>query len=103
MLNYTNNQFLYTNEKTPKFSAASMFGDALSYRSLRKELAMAGLIKRRETWYARIRWYIASKRVEKQIPLRTKSKVTARERLAMVNKVESDIKGGMEFIFPCSS
>jgi len=100
MLNYTNNQFLYTNEKTPKFSAASMCGDALLYGSLRKELAMAGLIKRRETWYARIRWYDNSKRVEKQIPLRTKTKVIARERLAMVNKVESDIKGGMEFTFP---
>ena len=53
---------------------------------------MASLRKRRETWYARIRWYNGPKRVEKQIPLRTKSKVTARERLAVINKVESDIK-----------
>jgi site-specific recombinase XerD len=32
--------------------------------------------------------------------LRTSSKVTARERLAEVNKVEDDIKQGMEFTFP---
>ena len=61
---------------------------------------MASLKKPRKTWYARIRWYNGSKRVEKQIPLRTKSKVTARERLAVINKVESDIKQGMEFSFP---
>ena len=48
MHNQPNKQFLYTNEKTPKFSAASMFGDTFLYRSLRKELAMAGLIKRRD-------------------------------------------------------
>ena len=100
MHNHPNKQFLYTNERVPNLPTASMFGDTFLYRSLRKELAMAGLIKRRETWYARIRWYIASKRVEKQIPLRTKSKVTARERLAVVNKVESDIKSGIGFTFP---
>ena len=52
-------------------------------------------------WYARVRWYDNNNiRHEKQIPLRTKSKVTARERLAVVNKVESDIKDGMSFSFP---
>ena len=91
MLNYTNNQFLYTNEKTPKFSAASMCGDALLYRSLRKELAMATLLKRREKWYARVIWFPISGRKERQIPLRTESKVTARERLSRVNQVEDEI------------
>jgi integrase len=100
MLNYTNNQFLYTNEKTPKFSAASICGDTLLYGSLRKELAMAGLLKRREKWYARVIWFPVNGRKERQIPLRTESKVTARERLAEVNKVEDDIKQGMEFTFP---
>ena len=102
MHNQPNKQFLYTNEKTPKFSAASMFGDALSYGSLRKELAMATLKKRRGYWYARVLWYKnnQSRQTEKQVPLRTQSKVTARERLAEVNKVEDDIKSGMNFIFP---
>ena len=40
------------------------------------------------------------KKKEKQIPLRTSSKVTARERIAEVEKVEDDIKQGMEFSFP---
>ena len=94
------NQIPFLGERYFQNSIVRMYGDAFNYGSLRKELAMAGLIKRRETWYARIRWYIASKRVEKQIPLRTKSKVTARERLAVVNKVESDIKSGIGFTFP---
>lgn len=61
---------------------------------------MATLKKRRGVWYARVRWYFDSIRQEKQIPLKTDSKVTARERLAKVNKVESDIKAGMNFFFP---
>ncbi len=62
---------------------------------------MATLKNRRNMWYARVRWYDNNNiRHEKQIPLRTKSKVTARERLAVVNKVESDIKDGMSFSFP---
>ena len=100
MLYYPNNQSLYINEKTPKFSTVGMFSDSFLHRSLRKEFVMAFLRKRRETWYARIRWYNGPKRVEKQVPLRTKSKVTARERLAVISKVESDIKQGMEFSFP---
>ena len=40
------------------------------------------------------------KATEKSVPLRTSSKVTARERIAEVNKVEDDIKQGMEFSFP---
>ena len=74
MFYYPNNQSLCTNEKTPKFSTANMFSDSFLCRSLRKELVMASLRKRRETWYARIRWYNGLKRVEKQIPLRTKIK-----------------------------
>ncbi len=66
-----------------------------------KELAMATLKKRRERWYARVLWYEnTGKQKEKQVPLRTKSKVTARERLSAVNKVESDIRSGLEFTFP---
>ena len=61
---------------------------------------MATLRKRRESWYARVLWYDNKLKKEKQVPLRTKSKVSARERLAIVNKVESDIKAGIEFTFP---
>ena len=61
---------------------------------------MATLLPRREKWYARVIWFVKGERSEKQIPLRTKSKVTARERIAEVNKVEDDIKKGMEFEFP---
>ena len=62
---------------------------------------MATLKKRRNVWYARVRWYDNNNiRHEKQIPLRTLSKVTARERLAVVNKVESDMMDGMVFTFP---
>ena len=63
---------------------------------------MASLRNRRGTWYARVQWYEDGSTVqtEKAVPLRTKSKVTAHERIAEVNKVEDDIKQGMEFSFP---
>ena len=61
---------------------------------------MATLINRRGSWYARVLWYNNKLKQEKQVPLRTKSKVTARERLSEVNKVESDIKAGIDFTFP---
>ena len=63
---------------------------------------MACLVTRRGTWYARVLWYEedATRQTEKQVPLRTQSKTTARERIAEVNKVEKDIKQGMEFSFP---
>ena len=63
---------------------------------------MASIINRRDVWYARVKWYESGKKHQttKEIPLRTKSKVTARERLSEVNKVEDDIKQGMEFSFP---
>ena len=47
-------------------------------------------------------WYEkgATRQTEKSVSLRTSSKVTAHERIAEVNKVEDDIKQGMEFSFP---
>ena len=100
MLN-TNSKNQWCNGKEAlQFLWADMCQDYLHLTSLRKELAMAGLIKRRETWYARIRWYESGLRKEKQIPLKTKQKVTARERLSIVNKVAADIQSGISFTFP---
>jgi len=56
---------------------------------------MASLKNRRGSWYARVRCYKNGTEKEVQVPLRTSSKVTARERIAEVNKVEKDIKQGM--------
>ena len=42
-------------------------------------------------WYARVIWFPSEDRVERQVPLRTESNVTARERLALVNQVEDEI------------
>ena len=69
--------------------------------NLRKELAMATLKKRRSKWYARIRIWANDirKETEKQIPLKTRSKVTALERLSIINKHEADIKSGLSFTF----
>ena len=63
---------------------------------------MASFRKRRGVWYARVQWYEvgATRQTEKLIALRTSSKVTARERMAEVEKVEEDIKKGMNFSFP---
>jgi integrase len=64
---------------------------------------MASLKPRRGVWYARVRW-VDNGRREKQIPLRTESKVTARERLTMVNQVEDEIielhRKGERYTFP---
>ena len=49
-------------------------------------------------WYSYIRSVKWSK--EQYISLETTSKTTARVRHAMVEKVESDIKRGMNFEFP---
>tara|TARA_B100000575_G_C22641012_1_gene394812 strand:+ start:296 stop:484 length:189 start_codon:yes stop_codon:yes gene_type:complete len=62
---------------------------------------MASLKNRRGMWYARVQWWEDKFRKEKYVSLRTSSKVTARERIAEVNKVEDDIKQGMEFFFLC--
>lgn len=61
---------------------------------------MASLKNRRETWYARIRMVTDGRKTEKQIPLRTKSKVTARERLELVNRDEESIRKGLNISFP---
>ena len=67
---------------------------------------MASLKPRRGIWYARVLWYEedATRQTEKQVPLRTESKVTARERLTMVNQVEDEIielhSKGEKYTFP---
>ncbi|SVC68424.1 uncharacterized protein METZ01_LOCUS321278, partial [marine metagenome] len=62
---------------------------------------MATLKKRRGIWYARTQWRDENgHKKDKQIPLRTKSKVTARMRLSEVKKVEADIRDGLSFSFP---
>ena len=63
---------------------------------------MATLKNRRGLWYARVREG-RNGRNERQIPLKTKSKVVARERISEVNKVEKDIKSGIHFDFPWMS
>ena len=60
---------------------------------------MAQLKPFRSVWYARSRWRVDGIRKEKLIPLKTKSKVVARERLVEVNKLEKDIQNGMNFTF----
>ncbi|MEE9167131.1 MAG: phage integrase N-terminal SAM-like domain-containing protein [Candidatus Neomarinimicrobiota bacterium] len=62
-------------------------------------IKMASLKKRREMWYARVRIWNGFRQIEKQIPLRTKSKTEARVRLSEVEKLENDIKKGTEFSF----
>ena len=62
---------------------------------------MATLKKRRGMWYARKQWRDENgTKKEKQIPLRTKSKVTAIQRLSEIKKVESDMVDGLSFSFP---
>ena len=100
MFTYLTNQSPYTDESTREGSIANICDNTSLYGTLRKELAMATLKPRRGVWYARVLWYNNNLKQEKQVPLRTKSKVSARERLAIVNKVESDIKAVIEFTFP---
>ena len=61
---------------------------------------MATLKKRRGKWYARVRVWDGIRQREKQIPLRTRSRAEARARLIQVEKLEVDIKDGLEFTFP---
>ena len=65
---------------------------------------MATLKPRRDKWYARVIWFVDGKFTERQVPLRTESKVTARERLVLVNQVEDEIKElyskGEKYSFP---
>lgn len=61
---------------------------------------MASLRKFGKKWYARVRTWDGKHQSEKLIPLRTESKVEARERLSQVNREEANIKAGMDFSFP---
>ena len=62
---------------------------------------MATLRIRGVMWVARVQWRdLNGQKKEKQIPLRTDSKVTALERLFAVEKVQNDIKEGLSFSFP---
>ena len=63
---------------------------------------MATLRKRRSKWYARIRIWDNNIRKEReiQIPLNTKSRVAALERLSFINQYESDLRNGLSFTFP---
>ena len=61
---------------------------------------MANLLKRRGVWYARVRLVRNGVKTEKQVPLRTESKVTARVRLEMVNRDAESIKKGLDISFP---
>ena len=67
---------------------------------------MASIINRRDKWYARVKWYESGAKWQKtkEVPLRTKSKVTARERLSVVNQVQDEIielhYKGEKYTFP---
>ena len=61
---------------------------------------MASLKNRRDVWYARIRMVTDGRKTEKQIPLKTKSKVTARKRLELVNRDEDSIKKRVGVFLP---
>ena len=67
---------------------------------------MASLKNRRGNWYARVRVGEEHSKTsfQKEVPLRTKSKVTARERISMVNQVEDEIielhNKGEKYSFP---
>ena len=61
---------------------------------------MASLKQMRGKYYSRIRQWNGVKQIEKLIPLKTNNKTDARIRQAQIEKVEKDIKGGMEFEFP---
>ena len=61
---------------------------------------MASIRLMRGKWYARVRVWDGIRQRETLIPLRTESKVTARERLQKINAYEEDIKNGIDFTFP---
>ena len=46
------------------------------------------------SWFARVQRWSGVSRKEKYVSLKTTSKVTARERIAEVKKVQNDIKQG---------
>jgi len=62
---------------------------------------MATLKMRRGKWYARVLWYTdKNQKKEKQIPLRTTSKIEAKERLREVCNYQDEIREGLEYDFP---
>lgn len=61
---------------------------------------MAGLRKFNNSYYARVRKWDGSKQSERLIPLKTSKKTDAIERLLQINRVERDIKNGIDFSFP---
>ena len=93
MYSYSTKQLPSIDEITRKGSTVYMYDNTSVFGTfLRKELAMATLKKRRDKWYARVLWYEnTGKRKEKQVPLRTKSKVEARTRLSVVDRHENEI------------
>lgn len=60
---------------------------------------MASIRQIRKKWYARVSLWDGYRQTEKQIPLKTESKTTARIRLAEVNRHEKDIKAGVDVSF----
>jgi hypothetical protein len=102
MYSYSTKQLPSIDEITRKGSTVYMYDNTSIFGiTLRKELAMATLKKRRNKWYARVLWYDETGyKKEKQIPLRTESKTVARERLVAVNREEVEIKDGLKFSFP---
>lgn len=60
---------------------------------------MASLRKRGHLWYARVSLWDGYRQREKEIPLQTNSKTTARTRLSEVNRNEEDIKNGVNISF----
>jgi len=56
--------------------------------------------KLRNKWYARVYIWDGYRETEKQIPLKTQSKTTARIRLEVVKRYENDIKNGLRVTFP---
>ena len=60
---------------------------------------MASLKQMRGKYYSRIRQWNGVKQIERLIPLKTSNKTDARLRQAQIEKVEKDIKDGMEFEF----
>ena len=52
------------------------------------------------SWFVRVQQQNGESRKEKYVSLKTTLKVTAREKIAEVNKVEDDIKQGIDFSFP---
>ena len=66
----------------------------------KKQKKADGLRNRRGKWYARVYFTINGAKKEKLIPLRTPSKVVARERKIEVDRKAEDIKKDIDFTFP---